>query len=444
MKGEFVKRAIFMIIIVALFAGSFAGCGKKGKKNQGSKKPKQEQLVKVNKRKLLVDFNKDKVFDPCFIKGVNYNPMPVGRHPNDMGWKKFEGGEEPRIDNIFDDEALLERDFKLLKEMGCNTIRLWKANSTFKKGKNRFTNRLTKKTLDMAEKYGIKVIAGFWLKTKPPQCGNSGPVYKTQDYTKEGIRKKHKKAFSRFVNNFKKHPAILFWAIGNGNNEDLDPMDFDQMQAFYSMIDEMAKAAHKIEGRAFHPVAFVNNGINTIGEIIYETEDINMPNLDIWGANVYRGESFGDLFEDYAQRSEKPLWIAEYGLDSWVSVNYASPGSGQEDQETQAKWVGKLWDEIAANKDVVIGATIKEYSDEWWRPVELMRNRKHHRTHDYFGFGPKDSDCDGYLDWFPEAPDKFFHEEWFGLVSIEEGILDPDKITPKKAYYTLKEKFTGN
>ncbi|MCK5083497.1 MAG: hypothetical protein KAR31_11370, partial [Candidatus Omnitrophica bacterium] len=77
------KRAIFMIIIVALFAGSFAGCGKKGKKNQGSKKPKQEQLVKVNKRKLLVDFNKDKVFDPCFIKGVNYNPMPVGRHPND-------------------------------------------------------------------------------------------------------------------------------------------------------------------------------------------------------------------------------------------------------------------------------------------------------------------------------------------------------------------------
>ena len=89
-------------------------------------------------------------YEPYFIKSVNYNPVPIGRSPGDRGWKDIEKG---RIDNIFNDEKRRRRDFALLKEMDYNTIRIRKANSTFQKRRNRFTNRMTGKTLDIAEEF---------------------------------------------------------------------------------------------------------------------------------------------------------------------------------------------------------------------------------------------------------------------------------------------------
>ena len=433
------KRVILTIIIISLLTGSIVGCAKKRRRRKKKRGQGASRLfVKVKGRQLLADFDKDNLFEPYFIKGVNYNPMPVGRHPNDRGW---EAPEEERPDNIFDDEQRLRRDFELLKKMGCNTIRLWKADSTFLKGRNRYPNRMTKKTLDLAEKYGLKVIAGFWINTKPSYCRRSRRIYKGLKFSKANTQKKTKRSFLRFINKFKRHPAILFWAIGNGKNEHFDSMDFDQLSTLYSLADELAAIAHTAEGKNFHPVAFVNGGIDMIGDITYEATDLDLKNLDIWGANVYRGETFGDLFEEYAEKSEKPLWIAEYGLDSWNSLDYRTPAAGGEDQETQAEWVGNLWDEIVANKEITIGATVKEYSDEWWRPDETLGNRKHHHTHDYYGIGPQDFNCDGYSDWYPEAPDNYFHEEWFGIMSVEEKILELDNVIPKKVYYTLKEKF---
>ena len=435
------KRAILTIIIISLLPGLIAGCSKKQNKKRNPKKQAYSKpLVKVKGRTLLADYDKNGQYEPFFIKGVGYHPMPVGRHPSDWGWQE---SFEDRIDNIFNDEELLRRDFEFLKKMGCNTIRIWKANNTFRKGKKRYPNRMTTKTLDLAEEYGIKVIAGFWIDTKEPKCGKKGPIYKTPDFTKEGIRIRHIKPFVKFINRFKKHPAILFWAIGNENNYHIDSLDFDKMQAFYSLINEMASAAHKAEGKRYHPVAFVNGDIETIGEIIYETADIDMEHLDVWGTNVYRGESFGNLFEDYSQRSQKPLWISEYGLDSWNSVHHTTPTAGGEDQETQAKWVGNMWGEIVANKKIVIGATVMEYSDEWWKPNEWLHKGQYNNTHDHFGTGPQDFDCDGNIDWYPPAPDNFFHQEWFGIMSIKEQDFDLDNVIPKKVYYTLKEKFSG-
>ena len=42
-----------------------------------------------------------------------------------------------------------------------------------------------------------------------------------------------------------------------------------------------------------------------------------VPALDIWGANVYRGNSFGTLFTDSSPATQKPLLILEYGIDAY-------------------------------------------------------------------------------------------------------------------------------
>ncbi|MBN1869544.1 MAG: hypothetical protein JW847_03090 [Candidatus Omnitrophica bacterium] len=437
------KQAILTFVIISLVTGVLTGCFRKPSKKKSARQTQTSlnPLVKTEGRALVADFDRNGQYEPFFVKGVAYSPIPVGRHPSDWGWGQ---SEVDGIDNIFDDEKLLRRDFAFLKDMGCNTIRLWKANSTFNKSNNRFPNFMTKRTLDLADEYGIKVIPGFWIDTSLPKCSNYRMIYSAPDFTKESIRAAYIKDFVKFVNQFKSHPAVLFWAIGNENNLHIDSLNFEQMSSLYSLADDMAAAAHQAEGTSFHPVAFVNGDLAEIGEIIYDTLDSNLNHLDIWGANVYRGNSFGNLFNDYAQRSEKPFWISEYGLDSWNSLSYGAPAAGGEDQDTQAQWIGNLWDEIAANKDIVIGATVMEYSDEWWKPDEWISKGGYNSTHDFFGTGPKDFDCNGSIDWYPPAPDNYFHQEWFGIMSVEDRTLEIDNATPKKAYYTLREKFRVN
>ncbi|MGK3989841.1 hypothetical protein WME99_42755 [Sorangium sp. So ce136] len=71
-----------------------------------------------------------------------------------------------------------------------------------------------------------------------------------------------------------------------------------------------------------------------------------MPDIDIWGVNVYRGLGFGDLFDEWAARSCKPSGVSEYGADAW------SANTGAVDAESQAEAVRPLtqliWDNGSA------------------------------------------------------------------------------------------------
>ena len=67
-----------------------------------------------------------------FIKGVGYSPCRPGISP---------GGHV--------DINLIEKDFKLIKEAGFNTVRTW--------------GPMGKEWLDMAKKYNLMVIQGIWI-----------------------------------------------------------------------------------------------------------------------------------------------------------------------------------------------------------------------------------------------------------------------------------------
>ncbi len=405
------------------------------------------KYVKIEGKGLRVDFDKDGVYKPYFIKGVGYSPYPIGRKPDE--WNK---------PNIFNDSQILNRDFSLLQAMNCNTIRIWKGNDTEENG--HFPLKLTNQTLDLADQYGLKVIAGFWINTSGPECkqdisGNYYVQYTVPDIDPQSpynVRQQYINSFVEYVNNFKNHPAILFWAIGNENNYHLDPNNSKQIEDFYSLVNDMARAAHEAEGDYYHPVAFVNGDLGYIGEDIYGTDDTSMDFLDIWGANVYRGESFineeynSHLFNEFKSKSqEKPLWISEYGVDAWhVDDYFGNPENGELDEQTQAQIIGSLWNEIAAYRYVTIGATVMEYSDEWWKPIAWGQDSG---THDYDGTGPTDTSCppDETIEIWPGAPDNFFNAEWWGIMAISRPNPDnggPDIMTPRQVYYALQEKFT--
>ncbi len=453
MKRKSVKKEFFVILfLVGLFFLQpthplFA-----------EKKERPYRYVKIKGRKLLVDFNKNGRYRPFFIRGVGYSPYPVGRHPSDWG---YPDPNDPRNDNFLDDEAILKRDFTILQEMYANTIRIWKGDDTFDLATGRYPVHLTRKTFNLAQQFGLHIIAGFWINTWGAQCQGDKIVYNTPDFTDKEIRKDLMVRFRHFVEMFKNHPALLFWAVGNENNYHLDPNDINQIRGFYSLMNELGKIVREVEGeKSYHPLAIVNGDLKYLGDPVYGADDKSLPYVDIWGVNVYRGDSFGDLFREFQKRTKKPLWIAEFGVDAWNALNPYEPSYGYEDQETQARWDGQLWDEVVLNNSflpdldfkfwetdcvpVTIGATVMEYSDEWWKPYEWIEGGRFNATHDYFGTPPQDTTCppDGIIDWYPPSPDNHFTDEWWGIVAIEknEG-YQSDIMHPREAYFALKDRF---
>jgi len=398
-----------------------------------------------------------------------------------------------RYDNFYDDPAILNRDFSLLKQMNVNTIRLWKGNNggdvyclkgAIKCSNNaRFPNHLTNNTLNIASEYNLKVIPGFWVGALTFNSTNTfnsnNPIGSTDDNGHPINGDTIISNFATFVSTFAGNKAILFWAIGNENNFSID-LSPQQLQYWYNLVNAMAKAAHLAEdptyittGAAnwagpynFHPVAVVNGEIAEIGPNAGDgATDSLLPDLDIWGVNVYRGEylvtSQDNFFTDYHQLSHKPLWISEFGIDAWDTGNITSPNScsGSLDETTQAIWDGAMWNDVANNSSVAIGGSVMEYSDEWWQPNEWLCTCNPlinpliticagptycsysganvctdltkctpvqcQSNHSFFG-NP-----------YPNFPDGYMNQEWFGLMSISQNTIsqDPDKMTQRAASY---------
>jgi hypothetical protein len=412
-----------------------------------SAKTTSYRYVKVSERELMADFDKDGNYEPYFIRGVGYSPYPISRHPSDWGWPDTN---DPRKDNFLADATILERDFALLEKMNANTIRIWKGDNTKLNGQ--YPVRMTKRTLNRADKYGLKVIAGFFVNPSGSyQCAEGKSEYVVyEDLTDSSVRQDYIDRFGEYVSKFKDHPAILFWAIGNENNLYLNSGDEAQIKAWYSLADEMAKKAKDIEGEHAHPVAVVNGDLGYIGDAGIATDD-KLSNIDIWGVNAYRGESLQEMIDEYSSKTYKPLWIAEFGLDAWFTTNPENPEEGYEDQETQAQWVGNLWEDIAENDHLTIGGTVMSYSDEWWKPWEWMcgdDSDNCNSTQGYAGESAQVVDCstgENATGREVPAPDKFFNAEWWGIMSIAKDPLKYgyDQMKPRSAYYTLQQKFSS-
>jgi len=234
------------------------------------------------------------------------------------------------------------------------------------------------------------------------------------DYCNNYTRQNYKDSFRQYVTAYKDSPAVLAWALGNENN--LEYCSGYDIKCFYSLANEMAGVAYEVEGDMYHPVGIINGDLGGIGLQYLGTNDGTMNNTDFWGMNVYRGNSFGMLFTDYASLTQKPALITEYGIDA------LNDSSKTEYEDVQASWDSGLWDEIA-NSSVSIGGTLMAYSDEWWKAGNAS-------NHDFGGYGS------------PNHPDDYSNEEWWGVMrTAKNGSGGPDIMQPRQVYYSLKAKW---
>ncbi|MDE2795666.1 MAG: hypothetical protein OXL34_12675, partial [Gemmatimonadota bacterium] len=230
--------------------------------------------------------------EDIMVLGVNWDYFPVGTTYNYNFWT------EP--DHII--EAALEREMSLLKAMGGNAIRAYVG----------ITPHWVRY---IYEKYGIYTILNHALARYGVTVG--GVFNANTDYSDPRARAVVMAEIEEMVNAFKDTPGVLMWLLGNENNyglvwssaetEDLPAGEADAYRArhMYSLFGDVAKRIKEMDPT--RPVAMANGDLQYIDIIAEE-----VPDLDVFGTNVYRGISFGDLFQEVHDKLDRPVMFTEF------------------------------------------------------------------------------------------------------------------------------------
>ena len=348
------------------------------------------------------------------VVGMNWDYFPVGTNYNFSLWKQ--------PDDMI--EAALAREMPLLKAMGVNVIRVYDGIPA-------------KWVKHIYERYGIytavnhamgrygMTVDGVWI-----------PENKV-DYSDPRFRAAVKAEVLAMVDGLKNTPGVLMWMLGNENNYGLSwrsseienlpvgEQDAGRARYLYSLMGEIVR---DIKARdPAHLVTTANGDVQYIDLIAQEVKG-----LDIFGANVYRGKSAGDLFQVVQDKLGLPVLFTEFGSDAWNAKEM------REDQPMQARYMVGQWREIyeqSCGKGRVgnaIGGFVFQWSDGWWKFGQESRLD----VHDTNASWPNG----GYSD-FVEGRNNM-NEEWWGICAKgqpdERGLFD---LYPRAAYYALRRAF---
>jgi beta-galactosidase/beta-glucuronidase len=354
------RRAHFLLLAVACAAVAWGtvGCGGHGDR---------PTVVQVYGRGLYVNGA------PFHVRGVVYSPVPVGQTPETWSW--------PTASKWYDD------DFDLLYSMNCNTIRTLR--------------QVNQALLDAAHRHGLMVVCGFEVDATNP------------DFSDATRRQLLKDQFRAYVAGYRNHPAVLMWCVGDEVNKTAG-----SSSAWYTLLDELAAVGHQEEGQDYHPVTTANSEIDDIGSDLLATTDAQMPHLDLWGANVFRGYGFGGLFDVFTSRSQKAFWVSEYGADAFDS----RPAYQQVNQAVQAQVDLGLWGEIEDHFATCVGGCLMGFCDEWWRAGNPSEQNQTSRP-------------------LNVPPDNLANDEYWGMFAVSPQDSAPDQRLPRQVYSDLSDEW---
>jgi beta-galactosidase/beta-glucuronidase len=319
-----------------------------------------------------------------------------------------------------------------MKEMGINCVRIYSVGKDLEK--------VRKFIRDMYEQFGIYTIVSDWLSL----WNHPGPNYSDKEF-----RKKEEERILKIVEALKNEKGLLMWVLGNENNytfsgkigfwtspqieEIQEPYQqiTKRAEIYYSFIEDLALAIKAID--KVHPVALGNGELDFL-----DVASKVCKSIDVLAIIVYRGERFGNLFDNIKTIFDRPVFLSEFGCDSYNAYK------NQEDQDIQAKYLLTQWQDLydhtlfSGNQEGnCIGGAIFEWNDEWWK-----HNEGYSSDWDIHNKEAGWSQGAYYFD-IKAKNNLNMNEEWFGVVSLsEEKENGLNKRVPKKSFYVLKEFFS--
>ena len=346
------------------------------------------------------------------INGMNWDYFPIGTNYSYSLWNQSDAF----IQQALDDEM------GLLQNMGVNTIRVY--SGIPKKWIEYIHSKFGIYTMlnHSFGRYGL-TIDGVW---KP-----------NTEYSDTKTRKLLLNEVTQMAKEYKDTKGLLLFLLGNENNYGLfwdgaetenipvkDRKSTIRARSMYKLFNEAVVSMKAID--ANHPMAICNGDLLFLDIIAEECKDV-----DVLGTNVYRGVSFGDLFERVKKEYGKPVLFTEFGSDAFNTL------TNQEDQNAQAFYLKGNWNEIYNNASGMgkagnaIGGFTFQFSDGWWKYGQTS-NLDLHDNNASWSNG-------GYQKDFIEGENNM-NEEWFGICAKgptnEKGFY---QLFPRASYYVLKE-----
>lgn len=347
---------------------------------------------------------------PMLVKGVNWDYFPIGTTTSYNFW-----GES----DAFIREAL-DREMGLLRAMGGNTIRT-------------YAGMPARWIRYIYETHGIFTIINHPVGRYGVTL--DGRYVPSTDYSDPRVRALLKGEVETLVHELAGTPGLLMWLLGNENNYGLEWRSAEtenlpegeqfaiKARYLYSLFGEIVDAIKAIDTQ--HPVAMANGDLQYLDIIAEE-----LPNLDVFGSNVYRGISFRDFFARVDETLGVPVLFTEFGADAFNARTM------REDQTTQARYLIGQWKEIyeeaAGNGGVgnAIGGATFQWSDGWWKFGQTDR------------LDIQDTNASWANDAYPddlEPGENNMNEEWWGILA--KGPTDSRghyDLFPRAAYYALQ------
>ena len=254
----------------------------------------------------------------------------------------FHGGVGPIPVKIMQDEAgmwHLTRDGKpyevrgaggnvqldKLVEVGGNSIRTWSTDNA-------------QEVLDEAYSKGITVMLGLWVQHERHGF----------DYNDEKKVAAQLEGFKKVILQFKDHPALLMWGIGN--EVDL----FYSNTRVWAAINDIAKYIHQVDHN--HPTSTVTAGLDD-KEVKLILRDA--PEIDVYCVNTY-GDIAGVRKNIRSFGWKGPYMITEWGPNGHWEVAKTKWGAPveQSSSEKAKSYRERLASEIQADKDFCIGSYV--------------------------------------------------------------------------------------
>ena len=243
--------------------------------------------------------------NPYYMKGICYHPVKIGNTK-----RSFE---------------TLNEDLILMKEAGVNTIRVYEPIDDIV-------------VLDKLSKAGIKVVISFGYNQK----GRFDIVSGT---------------FINYIRKYKNHEAILMWELGNEYNYNAQWFDGD-INNWYKAMELVAQIIQSEDSSRL--VSSAHGDLPSIDALRIASS------IQVWGMNVYRWDEPASIFEEWRAVSDKPMYFAELGADSYMTKSTPKYQKG-ENQQAQADANKTILNEVLGNSDNNIGSFVFQFTDGLWK-----------------------------------------------------------------------------
>lgn len=236
-----------------------------------------------------------------------------------------------------------ENYLKMSKNLGANAVRTWGIDQS------------TQKYLDEAHKLGLYVNAGLWLNPvkKDKKCSYITDTEYQTKVTKECLD---------YVKQYKDHPAIITWNVGN--EVFFFTKDEKERIAFAKFLNNLIKKIKKIDPD--HPIIYTSAAITGLDYIVKY-----VPEVDIFGLNLYGGVSMSIFM--CKKKLNRPVMVTEIGpIGPWDCKKDTNKITVEPTEKAKSFQYRNNVKEVFKYKDYVLGNYVFHLGETtqdslcWW------------------------------------------------------------------------------